>query len=242
MKTTITKPNLTAAAVPYPTGGVFNGNTGIIHGIVGAGGAGGIGMGVAGGMGFGYGHATTVTIGSSQAISLSGLVLGGPGGEMPEGKTFNLCNELFLVEMRIDDNACNHHHYKVWVELHGADLTDYGAVLRSRIGIVPAFGSEETREHFVSWLDHYKWTFFYDFDLAETKIPTLSSGEVKGIWFEDPLPVPDSNGYITFSNPRKLGDLTTWAWIVGHCSHPVYRMSNGWLFTNDKDALVFKMR
>jgi len=251
---TIANTVLTAAAAPYPTGKIYHGVAGgPIIGPIGAAGIGGAGHvhvgggggGGAGGVAYqftgnavmGIGGGSTITIGT-QAPTISLTMSGKP---VPQGELFDDCVDLFLSPLRLDNSDANQHHFSIWIILHGDEFSDYGVVLRSNKGMFPAFGSETSRDQFTEWFETYKAQFYDGLDTAKVKVPTVKTGELHGIWFEDDLPPPDPRGYVTFKN-REHGDPEEWAWIVSHCSHPVFRMANGWFFTNDADGLVFKMR
>jgi len=161
------------------------------------------------------------------------------GQALPEGLKFKKSLELFLVDMQLNEIEQNHFHYLVWIELFGSSYQDFGTVLRNNMGIVPAFGSEQTRKHFVKWLTEYEKIFYQNRQLEHTYVPLPISGDIRGMWVEDNDPHTLSTTSLAILLENLIND---WVWIVSHCHKPVIRMSNGWLFESDAEALIFKMR
>jgi hypothetical protein len=118
-------------------------------------------------------------------------------------------------------------HYVLWSKLFGDLFDDYGTVIKNKTGMFPAFGSRATKEHFENWFETYKNTFFRDTDVLENVYPKPKSGNLNGTWIEDR---PD----------RTVEE--DWMWISKHYRNPVVRVDTGWLFSNETDAIHFKMR
>ena len=222
-------PTAAAGGLPSYTTGVAMGGGGCYTG-------GGVGVFPLGGGGQGGGfiinHGTQFDF-SHSAVSISSseaLRLNLNGKPVPQGPKFTDCLDLFVVDLKLDGSGQNLAHYQVWIDLHGEDYGDYGVVLRSEVGVRPAFGSQETRNHFVEWFDRYKRTFFPYHDPSEHYWPKLASGDVKGVWIED----RPSDEFVSHS--------VDWTFIAGNCHHPVVRAGNGWLFQETADAICFKMR
>ncbi len=227
--TVIQNPAPHAAGPQGPTGQIINvsmGAGGVMSGPMGA-------VGVMGGGGGGFSFHPTSTAKSVTSLSIHGQ-------PVPEGEKFGAALDLFLLDVRIDDNEVSHFHFLVWTKLFGDEFPDYGTVMRSDRGISPAFGSKESRAHYVEWFAEYERKFYKNHDIATTKAPLPRSGDIKGVWVEDRA--EGSLDMVSFRPSGVRENLIDWAWIVGNCHNPVTRMANGWLFESDTDAIHFKMR
>lgn len=149
------------------------------------------------------------------------------GAVPPEGEEFTLQGKLFVSKFELlDTNYGN--HYIVWSKIFGEYFKDYGTVVGNGKGMFPAFGSQETLDHFEQWMTDYDALFFARCGGAATRqYPSLISSEVNGIWIEDRV-------------DRVVAD--DWIWIVKNYRNPVTRLDKGWLFVNHTDAIHFKMR
>jgi len=164
---------------------------------------------------------------------------------VPIGETFNNSRDLYTVDWHLEEYECLYFHYLIWIELYKNDFDDYGTVFKSECGIFPAFGKIDTRLHFEEWLDRYTDIFYSDREISKTSIPQPISGKLSGFCVDDGQPdYPydvTANPFVP-KNTSTYDDFLTWAWIVSHCRSSVLRLHRGWLFTDETDAVMFKMR
>jgi hypothetical protein len=243
-------PSILTSQIPSHNHGILNPghNHGIIYGGAGGAGGGGGGAMYTGGMGAGgLGYASMTVTGNvnitnglrfDNVPSLRVQINGMPA---PEGERFASSRDLFTTDLRLDDQRPNHFHYRVWIENYGEEYSDYGMVFRSGSGCYAAFGSAVSRDHFEDWYADYRAKFFQDVDPSTSTIPDPEPGRLNGYYVSDPPPERDVNGNFSFTFTDPTHEKQ-WAWIVAHCNHAVVRMPKGWLFANDTDAVVFKMK
>ena len=138
-------------------------------------------------------------------------------------------------------------HFAVW--LAGNDVTNFGYMIAHDSGvpimevtgqpIVVIFGRKSDFNSFKRYMAKlYRW--FPEGELIqETMIPNCPKSGTYRLTF-----VSHSSSGVdpaTFE-PIKPEALEAWAWIVHNCHHPVFRTPLGFAFSNDKDALYFKMK
>lgn len=233
--------SLIAAKNNTSAAGGYSGQNMVYSGGAGVGGA-YVNVGIGGGGG-GGGILSHNNIGyslssmGSQTSTISKISLN--GDEAPEGENFKDCLDLFTYDLRLDGKDSNHFHFLVWIELFGSIKSNYGVVFRNNHGMFPAFGDERTRDQFADWFRDYKEKFFAKFDVHGANYPTPVTGDISGVWIEDPQVDPDLAFTQTSFKRRYLAD---WAWIAGNCKGYAMRVANGWLFSLDTDAIYFKMR
>ena len=208
--------------------GLFTGPVGP-QGIAGPIGMGG-GGGVVGGFAFMGGGMSNIQI-TPPAIIIN-------GHPAPCGETFDDHLDLFVLNYKLDEQPFLHFHFRVWEAIYKEDYTDYGMVFRTK-GCFLAFGSTTTRDHFSSWIARYQEMFYQNRSLEKTKLPEPLAGNMQGVFIPD---YPQSNENITPGWGLDTELMSLWAYIVSRCYHPVVRLQNGWLFSNDTDAIAFKMR
>lgn len=166
------------------------------------------------------------------------------------GEKFDDCLELLVSDFDVTDETMRF-HYTIWVKNFGENFKDYGFVTRHNSNsknadqygyAIPktfvAFGSQTTKDHFLTWFKNYKSIFYKNVFIEDTFIPELdSTRKLSGSFVIDNVEKEN-----TFEELNEYV-IDSWSWIVANCYNPVIRVKDtGWIFSSDVEAIHFKMR
>ena len=154
-----------------------------------------------------------------------------------------------VVAMTVDMNSPNYHHLQIWRE-SGAMSPDRYKIVTENFGnrinpntfemdfsgvSILLLKDEEARDEFNAWWIKYSERF-------------------DGLEHETYLPVPGNNfisGYMVAHDmvqapvmqvPSPMSYKDEWAWIVANCPGKVYWTITHWIFSNQNDAVLFKLK
>lgn len=122
----------------------------------------------------------------------------------------------------------------IWVRMHGHEVLDYGLVSVGIYSKELVFSTKESCDAFDDWMDRFKIMFKMNDNLYVSK---PEDGKMVGYHVGD-----HDQFHTRKETPTGLTDIDEdRITILKVCRCPVLRMSNGWLFEDEHDAIMFKL-
>ena len=207
-----------------------------------AGGGGGCGNGVSIGYGsYGYSSgpaALSLSSGSNHNnVHINGgfdlLKFNIHGTPITFGENFKSDGDYYVINNKMELNKNLFFHFKVWKECN-PEIQDFGMTIVPNVGVLLVFNSQQSKNQYLSWMEEYKNKFFDGYDMEDISIPILKEGNLNGIFLTDVFSFMQDEKFLDYS-------FDIWVKIVKNCSNSVYKMGEGWYFTNPTDGILCKM-
>lgn len=223
---------------------VWHPPAGMQHGVL----AGGVGNIVLGGAGLINGNIPTGNTALTPVVSPWEF-----RGEFPT-HLFTQGVPLFTgLVLRVSDVI--HFVINMWITCEEPDLSTYGVLIAKGLGVNQAtfephpdnlvllFNSESARDQFTAWLGKYTARFSKD-EWMKGYFPGMTVGHYMS-GYTYPADTARAND-VRRSNRLYHGIyeewVREWQWIVNHTFSKVIHINGYWLFENESEMIMFKMR
>lgn len=137
--------------------------------------------------------------------------------------------------LAVQSNEYVQFYLNLWVSCEHPDPLTYG-VLLSNPTVNPStfmpdcmlallFTEQEVQQKFLEWHNHYKARF----------------GDK--LWYTDYFPGLTAGARVDgFAFPAGAYLFDEWMWIITHTYQPVFKVNGFWIFQNESEMLMFKLR
>lgn len=144
-----------------------------------------------------------------------------------QGADFRASKAFYATSFDLS-NEHNQHHLRAWRLSWGEDCTDFGVIGFDDGSKALCFGSEDSRDSFYAWHQHYQGLFGHQ-DIEHNIMPSLIPGERTLIFVKPPEFTPENISVF-------LG------WISANCKRPFYYTGSLIAFEDRNEAFSFEMR